>query len=115
MCLPCKNPIGAPSTAGCFPVEHLPYESKKKKTMCTNHIKIHKNSTTCFKVQNLSVNSIAQDYCKLKTRTYTSRKVKQTKNLRPAMKEVDQSELRIVSADHYKLLRDEIGHKVLKK
>ena len=31
------------------------------------------------------------------------------------MKEVDQSELRIVSADHYKLLRDEIGHKVLKK
>ena len=62
--------------------------------MGTNHIKIHKNSTTCFKIQNLSVNSIAQGYCKLKTTTYTSRKVKQTKYLRPAMKEVDQSELR---------------------
>jgi hypothetical protein len=96
MCLLCKNPIDAPSTAGCYPVEHLPYESNKKtkKTMCTNHIKIHKNSTTCIKIQNLSVNSIAQDYCKLKTTTYTSRKVKQTKYLRPAMKEVDQKELR---------------------
>ena len=34
MCLLCKNPIGAPSTAGCFPVEHLPDESKKAKKLC---------------------------------------------------------------------------------